>query len=89
VSADGGGDDIVIIRAAKCSGFFVVKEKAEANYSAYSPDLPGCVSTGTTREKTELNMHEAIKLHTEGMIEDQLAIHESHSYAEYLAVAYR
>jgi predicted RNase H-like HicB family nuclease len=67
--------------------FLVVIEKAEANYSAYSPDLPGCVATGTTREEAELNMHEAIKLHIEGMIEDQLAIPESHSFAEYMAVA--
>ena len=67
--------------------FLVVIEKAEGNFSAYSPDLPGCVATGSTREETELNMHEAIKLHVEGMIEDQLTIPESHSFAEYMAVA--
>ena len=67
--------------------FLVVIEKAEGNFSAYSPDLPGCVATGATREETELNMHEAIKLHVEGMIEDHLAIPESHSFAEYMAVA--
>ena len=67
--------------------FLVVIEKAEGNFSAYSPDLPGCVATGSSREEAELNMHEAIKLHVEGMIEDQLAIPESHSFAEYMAVA--
>ena len=67
--------------------FLVVIEKAEGNFSAYSPDLPGCVATGSSREDAELNMHEAIKLHVEGMIEDQLAIPESHSFAEYMAVA--
>ena len=67
--------------------FLVVIEKAEGNFSAYSPDLPGCVATGATFEEAEFNMHEAIKLHIEGMIEDQLAIPESHSFAEYMAVA--
>ena len=67
--------------------FLVVIEKADANYSAYSPDLHGCVATGTTREEAEMNMHEAIKLHIEGMTEDHLAIPESHSFAEYMAVA--
>jgi predicted RNase H-like HicB family nuclease len=67
--------------------FLVVFEKADANYSAYSPDLTGCVATGATRQEAELNMHEAIKLHIKGMIEDQLAIPESHSFAEYMAVA--
>ncbi len=66
--------------------FLVVIEKAEANYSAYSPDLPGCVATGSTREEVELNMHEAIQMHLEGLIEDNLPIPESHSFAEYVAV---
>ena len=50
--------------------FLVVIEKAEGNYSAYAPDLPGCVATGKTMEETERNMHEAIKLHLQGMQED-------------------
>jgi predicted RNase H-like HicB family nuclease len=67
--------------------FLVVIEKADGNYSAYSPDLPGCVATGATREEVEKNMHEAIKLHVEGLLEDHLAIPESNSFAEYMAVA--
>ena len=67
--------------------FLVVIEKTETNYSAYSPDLPGCVATGITREETEQNMHEAIALHVEGLREDHLYIPESHSFAEYMAVA--
>ncbi len=43
--------------------FLIVIEKAENNYSAYSPDLPGCIATGATREDTEKNMYEAIKMH--------------------------
>jgi predicted RNase H-like HicB family nuclease len=67
--------------------FLVVIEKADSNYSAYSPDLPGCVATGATREEVEINMHEAIQLHVEGLLEDHLAIPESSSFAEYMAVA--
>ena len=66
--------------------FLVVIEKANDNYSAYSPDLPGCVATGATREEAERNMHEAIKLHVRGLLEDNLPIPESHSFAEYVAV---
>ena len=67
--------------------FLVVIEKAGNNYSAYSPDLPGCVATGKTREEAERNMHEAIQLHVRGLQEDNLPIPESHSSAEYVAVS--
>ena len=67
--------------------FLVVIEKADGNYSAYSPDLPGCVATGATWEEVEKNMHEAIQLHVEGLLEDHLPIPESSSFAEYMAVA--
>ncbi|HCU23529.1 MAG TPA: hypothetical protein DF383_00815, partial [Deltaproteobacteria bacterium] len=43
--------------------FLVVIEKVKSGYSAYSPDLPGCIATGATREETEKNIHEAIELH--------------------------
>jgi predicted RNase H-like HicB family nuclease len=66
--------------------FLVVIEKANGNYSAYSPDLPGCIATGATREEVERNMHEAIKLHVQGLLEDNLPIPESNSFAEYVAV---
>jgi predicted RNase H-like HicB family nuclease len=66
--------------------FLVVIEKATGNYSAYSPDLPGCVATGATREEAEKNMHEAIEIHVKGLIEDKLPIPESNSFAEYVAV---
>lgn len=67
--------------------FLMVIEKANGNYSAYSPDLPGCVATGTTREEVEKNMHEAIEMHIHGMIEDNIPIPESKSFAEYVAIA--
>ena len=66
--------------------FLVVIEKAGANYSAYSPDLPGCVAAGATREETERNIYEAIEMHVRGLLEDKLSIPESNSFAEYVAV---
>ncbi len=66
--------------------FLVVIEKANSNYSAYSPDLPGCVATGVTREEAERNMHEAIAMHVHGLLEDELPIPEPNSSAEYMAV---
>ena len=67
--------------------FLIVIEKANGNYSAYSPDLPGCIATGKTVEETEKNMHEAIRMHVRGMQEDGLPIPEPQSIAEYVAVA--
>jgi predicted RNase H-like HicB family nuclease len=66
--------------------FLVVIEKAENNYSAYSPDLPGCIATGATREEAERNMHEAIQMHLEGLIEDGMPVPESSSFAGYVTV---
>jgi predicted RNase H-like HicB family nuclease len=66
--------------------FLVVIEKANNNYSAYSPDLPGCVATGTNREEVEQNMHEAIEMHVQGLLEDNLPIPESNSFAEFIAI---
>ena len=54
--------------------FLVVIEKANNNYSAYSPDLPGCVATGATREEAEKNMYEAIEMHIHGLLEDNVAL---------------
>jgi len=66
--------------------FLIVIEKANGNYSAYSPDLPGCVATGKTREDAEKNMYEAIAMHIRGLIEDNIPVPTSHSFAEYIAV---
>ncbi|MEA2603710.1 MAG: hypothetical protein QOF89_4702 [Acidobacteriota bacterium] len=64
--------------------FLVVIERAPGNFSAYSPDLPGCIATGGTREEVEANMYEAIQMHVEGLKEDGLPIPESDSFAEYV-----
>ena len=66
--------------------FLIVIEKADGNYSAYSPDLPGCVATGRTRDQAARNMHEAIDLHVRGLLEDKLPVPLSHSFAEYIAI---
>ena len=66
--------------------FLIVIEKANNNYSAYSPDLQGCIATGATREDAERNMYEAIEMHIQGLIEDKLPIPESNSFAEYVAL---
>ena len=62
--------------------YLVVIEKAKGNYSAYSPDLPGCIATGKTRDQVARHMHEAIEMHVRRMIEDHLPVPESHSFAE-------
>lgn len=54
----------------KFQKFLVVIEKCPTNFAAYSPDLPGCITTGKTREETERNMIEAMQLHLDSMIAD-------------------
>ncbi len=66
--------------------FLIVIEKANGNYSAYVPDLPGCIATGTSREEAEENMHAAIEMHVRGLREDNEPIPEAVAVAEYIAV---
>jgi predicted RNase H-like HicB family nuclease len=61
--------------------FLVVIEKAEGNYSAYPPDLPGCVATGKTRDQVTRNMHNAIDMNVRGLLEDKLPVPPSRSFA--------
>jgi len=67
--------------------YAVVIEKAESNYSAYVPDLPGCIATGTTVAEVEAQIREAIEFHLEGMREDGTAIPPSSSRVEYVDIA--
>jgi predicted RNase H-like HicB family nuclease len=62
----------------------VVIEKANGNYSAYVPDLPGCVATGSTVAETEKEIGEAIRFHIEGLKEDGLPVPEPTSIADYV-----
>ena len=66
--------------------FLIVIEKANGNYSAYSPDLPSCVATGKTIEETKRNMHKAIEMHIQGLIEDRMPIPKPDSFAEYITI---
>lgn len=66
--------------------FLIVIEKADGNFSAYSPDLPGCIATGKTREQATRNMYQAIEMHVRGLLEDKLPVPKSHAFAEYVAV---
>ena len=67
--------------------YAVVIEKAEGNYSAYVPDLPGCVATGATIEEVECELREVIAFHIEGMREDRLAVPEPTSQVDYIEFA--
>jgi len=64
--------------------YLVIFEKADGNYSAYSPDLPGCIATGKTHEEVEKNIKEAISFHIKGLMEDGLPIPEPSSFTEYV-----
>ncbi len=64
--------------------FLIVIEKANGNYSAYAPDLPGCIATGTTYEEAEKNMYEAVRMHVQGLTEDNLPIPRPEAFSEYL-----
>jgi predicted RNase H-like HicB family nuclease len=66
--------------------YAIVIEKAEGNYSAYVPDLPGCVATGATVAETEAEIREAVAFHLEGMREDGLAIPVPQSQVEYVEI---
>jgi predicted RNase H-like HicB family nuclease len=67
--------------------YAIVIEKAEGNYSAYVPDLPGCVATGATVEETESQIREAIEFHLDGLREDGLSIPQPTSRVDYIDVA--
>jgi predicted RNase H-like HicB family nuclease len=66
--------------------YLVVVEKAPTNYSAYVPDLPGCVSTGATLEEVQKNIQEAIEFHLDGLREDGLPIPTPQTRAEFVEV---
>jgi len=64
----------------------IVIERAEGNYSAFVPDLPGCVATGGTIPEVEQRIREAIQFHIEGLREDGLAVPEPAAICELLEV---
>lgn len=67
--------------------FLVIIEPGSHNYSAYVPDLPGCIATGRTLEEVKSNMREAISMHLQGMLEDNEPIPPSSSnLVEYMDI---
>lgn len=67
--------------------YLVVVERTQTGYSAYSPDLPGCIGTGRTRAEVEANMREAIEFHIEGLRLEGLDVPEPSSESAYISVA--
>jgi predicted RNase H-like HicB family nuclease len=66
--------------------YLIVVEKAGPNYSAYVPDLPGCVATGSTREEAEANIRGAIEMHVNGLIEDHERVPKPQASANYIEI---
>lgn len=64
--------------------YTIAIEKALGNYSAYVPDLPGCVATGFTLEEVRIQIQEAVEFHLEGMRQEKLPIPESTMFYKYV-----
>jgi predicted RNase H-like HicB family nuclease len=67
--------------------YLIVIEKTGTGYSAYSPDLDGCVATGKTRDEVEREMQEAIAFHLEGMAQSGQPIPEPQTHSRYVEVS--
>lgn len=67
--------------------YAIVIEKAEKNYSAYVPDLPGCIATGATVREAEAEIRDAILFHLEGLRQDGIAVPPGESTVDYVDVA--
>jgi predicted RNase H-like HicB family nuclease len=64
--------------------YLIIIEKANGNYSAYSPDVPGCVATGATRDEAEREIHKALLMHMDGIKEDGLPLPEPSASVGYV-----
>lgn len=67
--------------------YLIVIEQTTTGFSAYSPDVPGCISTGLTREEVEASMREAIEFHLDGLRQDGVPIPMPSASAAYVDVA--
>ncbi len=67
--------------------YLIVIEETKTGFSAYSPDLGGCVATGATRAEVEKTMKEAIEFHLEGLKFENIPIPKPHSFSTYLEVS--
>jgi predicted RNase H-like HicB family nuclease len=66
--------------------YLIVIEKTGTGYSAYSPDIPGCVATGSTRDEAEREMKSAVAFHIEGLRNEGMALPTPHSSSSYVEV---
>jgi predicted RNase H-like HicB family nuclease len=66
--------------------YLVIVEETGTGYSAYSPDLPGCIATGDTRERVEQEMREAVQFHIEGLKLEGEPVPEPHSYSSFCEI---
>ncbi len=64
--------------------YLIIIERTETGYSSYSPDLPGCVSSGATRAETEQKMREAIEFHLDGLREEGYPVPEPEASSSYI-----
>lgn len=64
----------------------MIFDKSRSNYSAYSPDLPGCVATGKTRRQAAAAMRQAIRMHLDGLREERLPLPRSRVSAQFIEV---
>ncbi len=67
--------------------YLVIIEKTGTGYSAYSPDLEGCVATGQTEKEVKQNMREAVEFHLEGLQLEKYIIPEPRSFSTYIEVS--
>ena len=67
--------------------YLIIVEKTSTGYSAFSPDVPGCGSTGETKEEVERNIQEAIAFHIEGLRQEGYEIPEPSTYSSYIDIA--
>ncbi len=66
--------------------YLVIIEETRTGYSAFSPDLPGCIAAGSSKEEVEKNMKDAIAFHLEGMDQEGLEVPQSHSFTTCLTL---
>lgn len=67
--------------------YLIIVEQTSTGYSAYSPDVPGCGSTGRTRDEVEHNIREALAFHIEGLKQEGYPVPEPRSYSSYIEIA--
>ncbi len=67
--------------------YAMIIERGERNYSAYLPDMPGCIATGKTVAEVKRRMREAVELHLRGLRKDNLPVPEPTSMADYVEAA--